>query len=366
MPGESTKPPGITPGASDTPRPRGVLPAGAPAPQRGPTTIGNTPPTAVPSKIGSPPTTLAPTSVPPPTKIPSRIPAGTAQTPPASPTKPSLLPGKTRQRIPVTLDDLRQLNPIKEEALEQAIRLIQVIDLDGMTDESAIYWGQASQEEYGQLMSRSLELNQSDVLVDAARHIGRLQELLGEVDLKDIENVGDGLLARLAGNTWEKVSEEIAARQREFSETTRVLNDKKPQLLETKRSLEEVLRNINKQACEIEAHALAAQFLSNHLKGPGPDPDRRQRLCNILASRSLSLTQTVADIRSAQTLHQSQIEHPLKLIAIIQDTVLVQIPSWVGSYAAVGLSLQSKRQPTKTLLDELGQQLKRIQREIVS
>jgi len=67
----------------------------------------------------------------------------------------------------------------------------------------------------------------------------------------------------------------------------------------------------------------------------------------------MSLTQTVAQIRSGVSLREMQIEQPLRLIGAIQNVAIVTVPGYLGSVASLTTMLKSNRSLTPTETGEL-------------
>lgn len=78
----------------------------------------------------------------------------------------------------------------------------------------------------------------------------------------------------------------------------------------------------------------------------------------------MSLTQTVAQIRSGASLREVQIEQPLRLIEAIQNVALVMVPGFLGSIAALTTMLDSNRKLTPTEAGELTYQLRSILQQL--
>lgn len=83
--------------------------------------------------------------------------------------KPTAIPGVERKRIAAELSDFGKLSPLAKPAvLEQALRLIQSFVVESARDRQAVLWGHRLRKDYSDLVSRTLELSQADVLKKAA------------------------------------------------------------------------------------------------------------------------------------------------------------------------------------------------------
>ena len=109
---------------------------------------------------------------------------------------------------------------------------------------------------------------------------------------------------------------------------------------------------------EAEASALAASFLSDHLRVSRPPLSQR------FLERAMSLTQTVAQIRSGASMRDVQIEQPIRLIGAIQNVALVMVPGFLGSIASLTTMLENNRKLTPTEAGELSYQLRNILQQL--
>jgi hypothetical protein len=130
------------------------------------------------------------------------------------------------------------------------------------------------------------------------------------------------------------------------------MSDSLTKLLDLKADLEKVSIQLDLVSEEIEATALAALFLSNHLQDSS--------LAKRFMERSMSLTQTLAQIRQNDAIRKIQINQPLEMVNAIQNVALVMMPSLIGSLASITTLLQSRRVVSPTEAGELNDQLRNI------
>ncbi|MEO7999972.1 MAG: hypothetical protein ABI852_21145, partial [Gemmatimonadaceae bacterium] len=108
---------------------------------------------------------------------------------------------------------------------------------------------------------------------------------------------------------------------------------------------------------EVEASALAALFLSRHLQNVN------SAVAEQFTERSMSLTQTLAQIRGGESLRAMQIEQPLRMVKAVQDVALVMMPGFLGGIASAHILIDQKRL-TPTQAGELTYQLRDILQQL--
>ena len=277
--------------------------------------------------------------------------------------RPTAIPGVERKRIAVDLAGIRKLSPqAKAGVTERALRLVQAFVVEGVRDRQAVLWGHRLQQDYSDLVSRTLVLSQADVLKRVAGYIGRMTEILGSIDLEAVCGAAPavGLLGQYLKGVNKKIDtpEELRKARIELDQLVRLMGEALEQLLSLKETLEQHSSRTEQMGDEMEASALAALFLSAHLRKGQPGLSQR------FLERSMSLTQTVAQIRGNTSMREVQIEQPLRLIGAIQNVALVMVPGWLGSIAALTAMLESKRELTPTEAGELAYQLRNILQQL--
>lgn len=322
-------------------------------------------------KVGSPtrmnvPTTMP--SVPEPSQTPAPKPTTISVSnsqPPKTKTvsTATAMPGKARKRIVLTLDELRaQHSAVKETVVQAALGLIQGLNLDDATDRNAVMWGHDAQRAYGSLISTCLALSQSEDLTKVTGHINRVMEILGSINLKKIVGLEEsqGMLSRLFGGEGKTPIDtlpELKQAEDELSQIITLVSQRIDRLLALKEDLEKISRNIDDAGDTVEAHMIAAEFLSDYINR---HQTSKGGLAGRFSERSASLTQTLAQIRSSGSTMTLQVEQPLHLIASVQHVTLVMLPGWLGNIVSLRSLLAARRQPSVTEINELGDQTQSI------
>ena len=277
--------------------------------------------------------------------------------------KPTAIPGVERKRIALDLADIKKLSPrTKPGVPERALRLIETFVLEGVGDRQAVLWGHRLQQDYSDLVSRTLELSQADVLRKVTGYIGRMNDILGAINIEAVCGVApaSGMIGEYFKKLNSKIDtpQELEAARIELEQLVRLMGECLEQLLSFKEMLEQQSNRIEDMGNEVEASAIAAEFLSAHLR------ERNKALSQRFLERSMSLMQTAVQIRGSTSMREVQIEQPLRLIAAIQNVALVMVPGWLGSIAALSTVLASKRKLTSTEAGELAYQLRDLLQQL--
>ncbi len=274
--------------------------------------------------------------------------------------KPSAMPGTQRVRIAVKVEDIVVRNPgMRRELQERVVRLVEMTNVDDATDRVAVLWGHETQKAYADLAERGLDLCRSEALTSATKHVSRMTEILGLIDLRKVCGIETGGMFGFLRRTTGAIDtpEELENARVELSQLVRRMNDRVEPLLLLKEEIETVGIETDKVADEMEALAEAAAFISDYLHATNP---AKSGLAARFIERSASLTQSLAQIRSGGSARQLQREQPLRLIAAVQHATLVAMPGWLSSIANVLAMLQSARKPNATEVDELGESTAKI------
>jgi hypothetical protein len=276
---------------------------------------------------------------------------------------PTAIPGTHRERLELTPADLIGLSPLASpEVARRATRMLQEFVLESATDRSAILWGHRLQEGYGELVSRTLDLSQNPTLEKAAGYVRRMTTILASIDLQAISqgSAGSGGIGQYLKRLNQRVDtpEELEKARLELDQLVRLMAGTMEPLLTLKEGLERASQSVDEIGTEIEAAALAAQYLASRFAGGREDLSRR------FMDRAMSLTQSVAQIRGSSTLRAAQVDQPLSLIAAVQTIALVTVPGWISSLSAMTAVLQGKRRPTPTETGELEFQLRQILQQL--
>ncbi|MES2666623.1 MAG: hypothetical protein V4712_11015 [Pseudomonadota bacterium] len=271
---------------------------------------------------------------------------------------PTAIPGVAPERIAVTPADLRRLSPgLRPPVADEALRLVQTVAPARLSERNVVLWGHKLQQDYTALVSQTLDLTQSDVLRNVSAHVGRMIDILGAIDIEAACGVADtGLIAGLFKGANSRIDspDELARARGELDHLIGLMSAAFGDLLGFRETLDQHARRIEALGDAAEATALAALFLADHLGQDAP------ALAQRFTDRSMSLTQTVAQIRSGSALRTAQIEQPLHLIATIQNVALVMVPGWLTSIAALSTLRDTNRLPTPTEARELANQLRTI------
>lgn len=276
---------------------------------------------------------------------------------------PTRMAGKERNRIPVTLEDLKKDHPeTSDSLLEKALQYVLETDLDLLKKSSALLWQTDLQKRYGDKVMQLLEGTQHGSIAKANSHISRIIEILDAIDLRGVcEYEKDGMLSKFfkSSNKEFDTPEELHHAEKELKQLTSLLGGQLKALLHLQCTLQSLNLEIQAIGKEIQAAALAAQFLSNYLLRHGT-----QKLSDQFMERSMSLTQTEVQIAENEPAREVQMEHPIRLISTIQHAVLVMIPDWLGSVSSIRSMLDLNKKVTITEVEELSDWKKKILKQL--
>lgn len=274
-------------------------------------------------------------------------------------TGPTSIPGVRRRRLEVAPSELRKVSPLATDGVvNRAMQLLGSVTVQGISDRVAVLWGHRLQKDYSELVSRTLSLSQDDALIRATGHVNRMTAVLASIDLQAVASQpsASGAVRQYfkALNTRVDTPAELNHARVELDQLVGLMGASLEPLLALKEALQKHSARIDDLALDVEAAALAADYLATLLARERPD------LSNRFVERAMSLTQTVAQIRSSASLREAQIERPLGLIAAIQNVALVAVPGWLGALAAIVGMQRGSKKPTPTETGELAYRLRTI------
>lgn len=273
-----------------------------------------------------------------------------------------MVSGTSPDRVNVTTSDLRRLSPKTDGAvLDAALAVLLSLVPGRMTERKAILWGHDLQRSFADAVADALRLSQQPVMVQMQGHVARLLEILEGFDLAAVarpEGPGLGGLLKPFNRKTDTLGELGSARA-ELTQLVGLMDVGLEGLLGLREQLQANAAGQLKLAIEVEALALAALYLGEHFRGSDA------AIANRFIERSMSLTQTLAQIRGDESLRNLQVETPLRTITAIQNVTLVSMPDFLASLGAL-TSLQSGRSVTPTEARELTHKLRNIVSQLQS
>ena len=268
---------------------------------------------------------------------------------------PTVVAGVRRERIDVDDARLQALAPDASAAVCRAAaqRIREVVDVR-MSERKAVLWGHDAQKAYGERVTGTFSLAQDPVVEQARGWVNRMTTLLGAIDLMAVCGHGKGgligTLAKAVSNaidTPRKLSVALDELRLLLERTGGAID----RLLQLKERLQQHVDAIAAIEREVEAAALAAQFLSGHFATKAPS------LAQVFTDRHMSLTATLAQMRQSDPIHRLQIEQPLQLIAAIQNVALVSLPGCIAGMSAL-LALVTTKSASPTEARDMSYQLR--------
>ena len=284
----------------------------------------------------------------------------TRRVPAATPVvrQPTAIPGAERKRIEVAVSDLQALSPGAAAGVyQQARALVGAFVVDKASQRKAILWGHELQRAHGDLVTEMLALARSPVLRQVEGYLARMMDILGSIDLMAVcGHGGDSLVGRLFQGINSRIDTpgELAQAQAELEQLLALMGGALDPLLDLKDRLLRLSGSMEGTAAQVEASAIGALFLSERLRQDDA------ALAQCFVERSMSLTQTLAQMRQAGSTQELQIEQPIRLIGAIQNVALVVMPAFIGSIASIAALGASKTTISPTEAGELAYRLRDI------
>ena len=284
----------------------------------------------------------------------------TRRVPAATPVvrQPTAIPGAERKRIEVAVSDLQALSPGAAAGVyQQARALVGAFVVDKASQRKAILWGHNLQQVHGDLVTEMLALARSPVLRQVEGYLARMMDILGSIDLMAVcGHGGDSLVGRLFQGINSRIDTpgELAQAQAELEQLLALMGGALDPLLDLKDRLLRLSGSMEGTAAQVEASAIGALFLSERLR------QGDAALAQCFVERSMSLTQTLVQMRQAGSTREIQIEQPIRLIGAIQNVALVVMPSFIGSIASIATLSASKTTISPTEAGELAYRLRDI------
>lgn len=272
--------------------------------------------------------------------------------------QPTAIPGAERKRIEVAVSDLQALSPGAAAGVyEQARALVSAFVVDKASQRKAILWGHDLQRTHGDLVTETLALARSPVLRQVEGYLARMMDILGSIDLMAVcGHGGDSLVGRLFQGINSRIDTpgELAQAQAELEQLLALMGGALDPLLDLKDRLLRLSGSMEGTAAQVEASAIGALFLSERLR------QGDAALAQCFVERSMSLTQTLVQMRQAGSTREIQIEQPIRLIGAIQNVALVVMPAFIGSIASIATLSASKTTISPTEAGELAYRLRDI------
>ena len=284
----------------------------------------------------------------------------TRRVPAATPVvrQPTAIPGAERKRIEVAVSDLQALSPGAAAGVyQQARALVGAFVVDKASQRKAILWGHNLQQVHGDLVTEMLALARSPVLRQVEGYLARMMDILGSIDLMAVcGHGGDSLVGRLFQGINSRIDTpgELAQAQAELEQLLALMGGALDPLLDLKDRLLRLSGSMEGTAAQVEASAIGALFLAERLRQDDA------ALAQSFVERSMSLTQTLAQMLQTGSTREIQIEQPIRLIGAIQNVALVVMPAFIGSIASIATLSASKTTISPTEAGELAYRLRDI------
>jgi hypothetical protein len=281
------------------------MPAGQAAAPASPAQLSRAP--MPPSRIGSEASRPVPEAVP---RVPS---------PPSAPTVPIAISGigGTSVAKAVPLDTLTHRFPdARPDVLARARAVLLGYGNGGGGRTDWLTFGVAEQSTVNAALKDQVALLESPGRRDASAHVARLHEILTDV----LSSMDGGFFRKPAHTVWAQHSTEIRHLETLLNRT----GDEVRRMLDGIRELSHRYANAVE---ELESHYLAGQYLLDGMHGDDT--------AHLLQSRLTALTASQTLAQENRLILQQQEAGLRELAVLIQDGVLVKLPSVVTQIAAL-------------------------------
>ncbi|WP_434715721.1 hypothetical protein [Paraburkholderia sp. A3RO-2L] len=274
-----------------------------------------------------------------PTRL--NVPAATTQEP--QHVHASSLPGTQRKPLDVSYADLAKRFPGTEPLLLERTQLVlHAVTPQAMSSTGWLKFGVDRQEDLAALVKRRLEMMESNPGRATSQHLRRLHTLLREV----LDAMDGGFFRKSASKVWESVEPEVR-------QLDALLHKAVPALSVFLGEMDSLKLEAQRVGASLFATSLAAEYLMDVV---GPEVHQ------VLSARALSLTTSQALVREQQQMLELDKEQVQELATLVQDGVLVQLPSVYSQLA--GLSAKTSDTQRYLAADKLNEIVQFIQRKI--
>ena len=260
---------------------------------------------------------------------------------PASPPRPPAplgqkplalsLPGVfVRKRIPITDDDLREINPdITDDAVfARVIEYVHYLNPEESGFEERIrLWGQKEQEDFASLSNDILTLATSQVLDDVRAQIKRIKTLVMDANIEKLFRHGSGLMDLMRGQTFESAKQAFIGKLNDIASVSLSIKSKTALIDQCKKTLRIIQQKSDIVFLGIQSSLASARFLRGYLTNDGSKPCYRdwstilERRADSLAMSRLAANQSVQQLK---VLNDSFCYFQ----DVVNNTLVTLIPVW--------------------------------------
>lgn len=234
---------------------------------------------------------------------------------------PTAIPGVERRRIVVGQVDMARLCPgVAPQTASRAVRLVDGFVTEDARDHHVDLWGDRAQQEGAGLIEEALALTRDGLSLTVRGHVDRIAALLGAIDFETPRT--------------------LTAARAELQQLLRLTERALVPLRALSEALDSNASRLEAARLEIEAAALAALFLSEHLASPRPELARR------FVQREMSLSKTLLEIRAGQFDREREAAEPRTLVAAIENVLVATVPGWLDD-AATLVGARNRANPTQ-------------------
>lgn len=272
-------------------------------------------PQPMPAVIGGPGRAAAADAMPAPT----RLPAGAA--PQSAPIlQPVVLGTKPCLPLPLSREDLARRHPgLAPEVVEEMACLLETELPAAPVALPCERLGRAAQQQHAWLVDQVLAASEAEVLRIVPCHLGRLAAIL------------DGLAQSLRAPSWgRRLRRPVRVRFEEVRAEIDMLRARLQGSIAELQALHERLAELQRTGRQLGTRVAALASIADAWAASADLPETPQ-----LQQRALSLGHTGAQLQQQDLLLGSLCGDCLRLCAVVDHAVLIQLPAWLATVAAL-------------------------------
>lgn len=228
--------------------------------------------------------------------------------------KATSLPGMVRKTLDVSVSELLKCSPNSTTAVcEKARAILAGITPDTWSTTEWLNYGVGVQEEVAALIKERLTLLDDHTSRTIPPHLTRMHRLLNE----SVDSLKGGFMRKPSKNGWEK-------NEREVKQIADLLEKGSDRLFQTLTEIDDLIKRSNDKEVDVTATSTAADYLLGILP---------QQKAELLQSRAMALLTSHALLQEHVLCLQQDAERLRELIKVVQNGVLIQLPSVITQMA---------------------------------
>jgi hypothetical protein len=265
------------------------------------------------------------------TKAPSAMPTG-----PKGPT--FAFKGATlREQISLSFNDLKAKFPnLSDGQIVKVVEMVRATNVQSGKYEGLSDWGIAIQKQFSNALDRELTLLQTGLLEEAKQEIATIISRLESFN--DIVSAKTATLKDKLFGFFANPKADFENRYIELKKVVASLDNKLPGLKALRAEVQTQQKDAkfieDSLAVHLAGAACIIEYINNHLEVTGPQPAIGSQV-QLMEARVLSLTTSQATVITSNTQRDLIALTINRIIEVVQDVLLVELPAWRANYIAI-------------------------------